>query len=50
MQKQTPHSTMQDNCNLLFIAFLITIVVMFCSSCATYRGNGCAQHAHMSGY
>lgn len=47
---QTPHSRSRDDINFVFIAVLLLITVMAFSRCSTYRGAGCQQHAHMTGY
>lgn len=43
MQKQTPHSRMQDASNLIMAAMLILIIVMAFSSCSTER-RGCVMN------
>lgn len=49
MQKQTPHSRMQDASNFVMVAFLLLIIAMALNSCASQRNN-CKLTRGMVGY
>lgn len=49
MQKQTPHSRMQDASNFIMAALLILIIVMAFSSCSSEH-KGCQMRAGFVGY
>lgn len=49
MQKQTPHSRMQDASNFIMAAMLILIIVMAFSSCSSEHA-GCRMNKGMVGF